>query len=426
MKRRAARARDALALLLVLGASSAAASGSSDAPPCSASVELVPANPFVDQQVLHRVVILTRDEVRSVEWLAPPDFPGFRAERLPGRPQAGRALRWGASYRVREEHHALFPERSGERVIPASGLRCTTPGGVHQIPLSAAALRVRPLPEAGRPPGFSGLVGLIAVSRRVAPRSLALGGSFTLSVTLQGHGNLWDATDPLANTEALDDAQIFPRRPALELDRGLRLGVRRRFAYDVVPRREGTLALPALQIPYFDPEAGRYGVASAPPVEIEVTPRAATPAGADGATRSQARPAATEPARGASHWIWSVPAAALLAGAALWLGLRRRAGRHVRDASLAEAAAARARGDVDAEASALARALRVALEPHAPGAGGLAPEELSAGRALAPAAQRAAQLLAAAERARFDPGAPPPDAAAIERAIADLATGSAR
>ena len=49
----------------------------------------------------------------------------------------------------------------------------------------------------------------------------------------------------------------------------------------------------------------------------------------------------------------------------------------------------------------------------------LATEEILE-RAPAPAAERAARLLAEIDRSRFDPHAPPPDRAAVERVLADL------
>ena len=106
----------AAAALLALGASWAAPALAS-APACLTSLELEPSTAFVDQQVLYRLRILSREDVRTVEWLEPPAFPGLRAERLPGRAEAGRITRDGVTYRVREEHRALFPEHAGELAI---------------------------------------------------------------------------------------------------------------------------------------------------------------------------------------------------------------------------------------------------------------------------------------------------------------------
>ncbi len=269
---------------LVLGLGLAAAARAADPEPCRGRPVLEPAEAFVGEQVLYRLRILTRDDVVEVDWLEPPSFPGFRAERLPGSPQPARA---GADprYRVREEHRALFAEHAGEHALHVAGLRCRLRDGsqvVAQVP--DAQLRVRDLPLVGRPDGFAGLVGPLALRVQATPRELSLGGSVRVEILLQGHGNLWDAPEPLAEAAVPGGAELFRERPQLTLEKGPRLLVRRRFAYDLVPRAPGLLALPPVRIDYFDPETGSYAQASGPSIELRVaaaplpeTPPAAPP-----------------------------------------------------------------------------------------------------------------------------------------------------
>ena len=61
--------------------------------------------------------------------------------------------------------------------------------------------------------------------------------------------------------------------------------------------------------------------------------------------------------------------------------------------------------------------MRLALTPLVVDARTVTSDELIARQGLAPRVRRAARLLAALERSRFDPGAPPPDADAVLRAI---------
>jgi hypothetical protein len=136
-----------------------------------------------------------------------------------------------------------------------------------------------------------------------------------------------------------------------------------------------------------------------------------------------AAPAAPEPAQdGAGEWRWPwVAALAVALGAAAAVRTRRRAapGSEAVWAALAEARQAALEGRTDAESRALARALRAALAPHVSGADPLAAEQL-AGRPLAPPLDAAVRMLAAVERARFDPEAPPPDRARVERVVEEL------
>jgi hypothetical protein len=378
--------------------------------------------------VLYRLRILSREDVQAVEWLEPPAFPGLRAERLPGRPEAGRLTRDGVAYRVREEHRALFPEHAGEIAIGPALLRCRAAQEVLDASVPAATLRVRKLPARGRPTHFSGLVGPVALSLRAFPRSLALGASVHVELGLQGGGNLWDVPDPRPDDAAFGDAEVFRQRPELELERGTSLFVRRHFAYDIVPRSEGVLTLPELRVAYFDPIAERYAEAHVAGVEVAVGPRAARAETA--AHPAQADPAPLPPAtspRGPWPWIAIAAAAVVLAAGALLVARRRRltSGGAIANA-LAEAAAAERAGHAEASAAALARALRAALATHLPEAERHTPEQLLANPSLSAPLRTALELLTALERARFDPSAPAPEHAAVERVLAQLRSHTKR
>jgi len=392
-----------------------------DAPPCLASVTLDPGSAVIGQQVLYRLRVLSRDEVAAVEWVEPLAFPGFRAERLAGPPQPDRVERGDASYHVHEEQRALFPERSGTFALRGAGLRCRVGGESNRFflaPVPVATLTVLAPPEAGRPPGFAGLVGPLTMRTVVEPRVVTLGESVRLAVMLRGSGNLWDAPDPLALEGA--DAELFRHRPVRRLEPGSRLLVRVHFVYDLVPRRAGTLLVPSIRVPYFDPETRRYEVASAPAVAVAVNVAvdAAGEGARDAATGAATGHDAEPPGTGGGSWL--AVGLGLVAGAAVafaWVRRRRRRGASAE--ALAAADDARDRGDREGEAAALARALREELADGIPGARSLAAEEILE-RVAAPAAARAARLLAEVDRARFDPSATPPTRAAVERALGEL------
>jgi hypothetical protein len=420
------RARSLLgtALAGLAGAAAAAPPAEPGATPlCEASVSLDPARAHPGQQVRWRLGVLVGEDVGDLAWEEPPSFPGLRAERLAARPLAGVVERHGAVYQVREDERALFADRPGRVTLPAARLLCRARGPAGEVAVRVAtpeaALEVLPFPEAGRAPGFQGLVGPLALRRSVTPESVALGQSVRVVVTLQGAGNLWDAPEPGLAPEAFAGAEVFRRPAELELDRGAHLVVRRRFTLDVVPRREGVLRLPALAWTYYDPAAGRYAEAVAPAVEVRVGPPA--PPGVAPAERAP-RAAATDPVAGRAGPPRAVATVALLAlllagwAASRWLR-RRRAVRREAAAALAQADAARAAGDRDAELAALARALRAAL-PVRRAAG--APDEANPRAGPAPAEREAAALLARLERARFDPAAAAPERAAVLRALAAL------
>jgi hypothetical protein len=392
----------------------AGAGAAPGAPACLARAQVVPPEGFPGQQLIWRLEILRRPQATGVDWLEPPSFPGFRAEWLPGQPELGGVILDGVEYIARVEERALFPERAGELVIAPKGLRCSVASGPPQeAGVAATRVPVLALPKAGRPPDFSGLVGSLAVEITAQPSRLALGGSTRVEVTLRGDANLWDARDPLADVPGLTGLERFPAGTRLELEPGVQLAVRRRFAYDLVPDREGRLVIPSLRIPYFDPEPRRYAVASTPELVIEVGPRRSAP-GAGRAPAPEPQPHAIPRLR-----AWWAPVALAAAGLLAW-AWRRRA-RHASRAPGADALAAlAAEGHAD-EPAQLARALRLALEPRLTGARSAPVEELTAPAGADPALARGIALLARIERWRFDPAAPSVERSEVVRAVRELA-----
>lgn len=414
----------ALAAIAGAGTGTARAARGSDPVPCMTSVVVEPDRAVPGQQLHYRVRILSREDVLSVAWVSPPSFPGFRTETLPGDVEPALVKRGRARYRVRWERRALFAEETGSFALQSAGLRCDLPGApafIASVP--DASVQIVPAPQSGRPPHFSGLIGPVILRTVVEPREITLGESVRLAIALRGPGNLWDAPDPISGWANRTDADWFRRTPELHLESGTSLRVRRHFAYDVVPREIGTLTLPEIRIPYFDPESGRYAAAAAPAVTVIVMPPelSRAPREDDASVPAvRGEPAAPGTPTRARAWVaWGLAATLVLgAGAGLVLVRRRRAGRA--GTALAAAEAARARGDREGEAAALARALREALARRLPEARTMAPEEILALPSLSPAQRGGAQRLAELERARFDPTARAPDPVAVERTLTEL------
>jgi hypothetical protein len=426
---------------VILGLASSGASGA--APPCVARVDVRPKRAVVGQQVVYTARLLRRPDVSQAAWAQAPSFPSFRAERLSGLMGQQRVRENDAAYLVYEERRALFPAHAGRLEIPAARLDCVlyAPPGARgetaPVTLPGAFVEVEAVPEAGRPEGWSGVVGRLEAASGVEPDRVALGGSVRVVVVLRGEANLWDATSPLAAGRGIEGAEVFARPPRLELEGAERLRVRRLFEYELVPRRAGSFAIPDVAVPYFDPETGRYGVASAPALRITVDAGAAGAPEAAAAPAHPAPPRESRPSAGAgAAERFARPLAGAAAGLAAALAFvlwRRRRARPARanaaGAHLARANDAAARRDAAGEESALGAALRVALATRlGVAAEGATAEELAArARARADdAAGEAAALLGAAERARFAPpgsGESAPSPERLRAALGALARG---
>jgi hypothetical protein len=404
-----------LAAALAAGAALAAAAQGAGPPRCEASAELVPARAYVGQQVHYQLRILRRRDVTSLEWETQLSFPTFRVEWLPTLSGDDRAAQGGETYLVFLERRALFAAHPGRLTVPSASLRCASPDGSEIASVPPVVLEVLELPAEGRPPGFAGLLGPLALSFGLTPERVALGGSLRLSVIAQGYTNLWSMPSPREALAAVPDVDVFEQPPELARDAGRALALRRYFHFDLVPRKAGVLPLPALRVPYFDPATGRYEEATAQLPALRVAQAPARP-------RAPGLPAtAAETPRGpAPRLARFVALAAGLGALALAAGLllRRRRQRAPGDdltGRLAEARAAAARGEGDAASRAAAQALQLALAAARRGEGP------PAGLEDAPGPLRdAARLLAQIERSRFAPGGAPPELRAVEAAIARL------
>jgi hypothetical protein len=396
-----------------------AAPAHAEPPVCRAEVLLEPERAVVGQQVRQRVRIERLGDVVRVDWLVPPSFANARVELLPSEPRP-RVTRDGVAYEVHDEVRALFPERPGRMRLPGASLRCAREGGGAQdVDLPDAVLDVDPLPAAGRPPGFTGLVGPLWLHLTVTPERVALGASVRVALMARGGGNVWLLDEPFAR-DAFPGTEVFPRPPELAFERGRDLIARQHIGLDLVPRRTGRLRIPALAVPYFDPDGGIYRVATTGEVEVLVEEQA------KGAPLAPEVRGATPLARASGPGTARVVALGgmvALAAAATWWWRRRRADVGRADLALERAAEARAAGDTPGELAAFARALRAALEPHVPGVAALSVEELRA-RDLAAPALAAVGLLEAVERARYEPGVAPPSAEQVVRAVRGLAPRS--
>jgi len=372
-------------------------------PRCLVEASLDRPRAFVGEQLHYHVRVLRRPDATH-GWETPLGFPRARAEWLVGLAAGSRGPREGPHRIGLSEHRAVFPALPGTLRIEGASVRCAAADGEEVVPVPAVLAEIEPLPSEGRPAGFSGLVGPVRWSAVLAPERVALGGSARLSVVAIGSGNTWLAPSPAPQLRAVPALEVFERPAELARDAGRELVWRRYFAFELVPRQVGRLALPELRLPHFDPAARAYAETrlALPALAVREPP-------APDEAAAPARPAAERAGPGAGRLRGALAAAALAALALAALGLRRRRRRRARSAVprdtaswLREARAADARGDAGAAAAAAERALRGALESAPAGAW----------------AHAAAALLARVERGRFAPGAERPALAEVEALLA--------
>jgi hypothetical protein len=227
-------------------------------------------------------------ELAGAEFLpAPPETDGARVA------LNDRVVRWtegtgfldeGREIRTLSVRRALVPTRPGELTLDASVLLAYAtrfeedllqgrrPVDRREASVWAApvVLRVRPLPEEGRPAAFSGAIGRFEISAAVDAREVRIGESFRLTLAIEGEGNLTRFETPLL---VLDGFHVVGRID----DHG---EPRRSIEYEVVALESAPDAVPPLPFAYLDPEPpGRYREVRTAAIPLRVTGRKTAPAG---------------------------------------------------------------------------------------------------------------------------------------------------
>ncbi|MCG8470057.1 MAG: BatD family protein [Gemmatimonadetes bacterium] len=246
--------------------------------------------------------IYTRRNVSTYGITELPAAAGFWVEEfeLPPQPQVEQVVREGVAYATAVIRKvAMYPTGPGEKTLEPLGIEAQVRvrrrsrdrfddifGGLFDrsslfddvVTASAASppieIEVLPLPSSGRPAGFSGLVGDLAVSSSVDRDSVATNEAVTLRVEVSGSGNLKALAPP--DLQFPPTVEAFPPEVTERLstsDRGVTGS--RTYEYVLIPRAPGTLTIPGVDVGYFDIASDGYRTASAPALDLRVTGRAA-------------------------------------------------------------------------------------------------------------------------------------------------------
>jgi hypothetical protein len=289
-----------------------------------------PREPWVGEPVILRVRLVLAEDLAEEPTYVPPVTTGFWAE-APSRPESYVANQAGRRVLVTETRARLYPLAPGiARIGPASAdlvlarsgptdpLRWLSGRGEQRrltMRSQPIEVRVRPLPP-GAPAGFDGAVGTFVLRWSGDRAATSEDVPVIMRLDVRGSGNL-----PLLKAPVLvcPDGEVFAgtAEDSLAVPGVLTPG-RRRYQWNVLPRRTGILRIPAPSWAWFDPVAERYRSADLPPVVVDVGPPMFSPAqGREAFPGVFVRDAPDPFGRGVAPWAWAL--AGLLGGAALML-----------------------------------------------------------------------------------------------------------
>jgi hypothetical protein len=126
------------------------------------------------------------------------------------------------------------------------------------------------LPTEGRPPSFSGAVGMFEISSDISPTAAAAGDPLTLRMHVSGSGN-FDRVDS-AMLEHLDQWKTYPPKSSFHSSDAIGYQGEKIFEQPVIASKSGAQTLPGLAFSYFDPTTHRYQTARSPPLRVMISP----------------------------------------------------------------------------------------------------------------------------------------------------------
>jgi len=255
------------------------------------SAKVSTTQPWVGQQVIYTWRFYRRVKTADAR-LEPQEFPGFLVENL-GEVREYNSVVGGQQYLVSEFRKALFPQEEGTLEIPGSVLTCQvlvrdqrrrrsvfddffggTTTQTKVLRSQPINLKVKPLPPA--PQGFSGLIGTFELSSKISKRSLQVGESTTLTLTVSGSGNAQSIAEPQLPNLA-QQFKVYDDKPTATLDRsGSSISGKKTFSKALVPLAPGELVIPPVSLVFFDPASGRYQTKRSPRITLNVSPSQGT------------------------------------------------------------------------------------------------------------------------------------------------------
>lgn len=241
----------------------------------------------------------------------------------------------GKRYYVLEKRYAIFPQRSGELVIPRERFRGTRGrgGAFSQRQVVTAISDAHTIKVNRIPNEFTGQAWIpakalaVAESWTVDPPTFRVGEPLNREITISAVG-VSESLLPQVGAMTITNAKVYADPPTSESRVSSEgLSARQVTTIGIVPTAEGEITLPEVRIPWWNTQANREEIAVIPAATYAVLPPQGNLATAPEVTvplsELQRQQVVQQPA--APYWQWAAFALALLwlLSTWQWLMLRR-------------------------------------------------------------------------------------------------------
>ncbi|MBI5631141.1 MAG: protein BatD [Elusimicrobia bacterium] len=269
------------------------------APEAFVTAEVDKKKAYVNEQATLSIKFYTAVSLLGNPQYSAPKMSGFISEDLPPE-RHGTVTLHGRPYYFSEIKTALFPAQPGKLAIGPATVACQIQSDASVDPFTAdfferffsqgaaapqtrelksdpLVLEAQPLPEVGKPANFSGAVGRFSISAALDRPQAKAGEAVTLTVTVEGSGNLKSIGEP--EMPSLEAFRVYDTVSSLNMDKRKDL-VRgsKVFKTVIMPKTPGSFTVPPIALSYFDPEKKAYLRASTLPLAIKVEEGAPSPA----------------------------------------------------------------------------------------------------------------------------------------------------
>ncbi len=237
--------------------------------------------------------------ISDIDYVAPA-IKNFMEEKLGDQRQYEEA-RDGIMYNVLELRSALFPIVSGDLVISQATLKCNLilqqrrnrqntssdnffddsffdeffNRGQKIYPVEkttrSIVLKVKPLPEQGKPKYFRGAVGTFNMEVSTKSQQVKTGDPVTLSMSIYGEGNIQTISEPVLVLNNESDFKLYPAESVTQIT-NREESIRGRKVFDKVlePQKATLKSIPEIVFSFFDPREGQYKTITKEPIPIVV------------------------------------------------------------------------------------------------------------------------------------------------------------
>jgi BatD DUF11 like domain len=256
-------------------------------------------NPYVGQQIAYTFRLYHLVRIENAKIVQEPSFSGFTAKQI-DRNKTFQTVINGREFEVTEVTYILTPTASGPQTIepailsldvvqnrqrqsanpfdsffnnsffndPFFGNTTLKPATLQTDPVS---LNIQPLPPDASPGPFSGLVGRFSLHGRLEKNTINAGDSTTLSITVDGTGNIMDAASPAVKLP--ESFKVYPDNPARDIHISAEgYSGKKVFRYALVPVKKGDFSISPVRLKYFDTASRQYITLSTTPFSLKVLP----------------------------------------------------------------------------------------------------------------------------------------------------------